>query len=102
MTEGCHFKAHAVQLFPAHTQQFTLKNSCYNMQKLVSYCLNDTDKIKLIQTRDSIWELLQVTVPELVHRFTAFSDGQNNKSTIIRYLNGKKKEKLKCTFLLLC
>lgn len=61
------------------------------MQKLVSYCLNDTDKIKLTQTRDSIWELLQVTVPELVHRFTAFSDGQNHKPTIIRYLNEKKK-----------
>lgn len=58
------------------------------MQKLVSF--NDTDEIKFIQTCDSIWELLQVTVPELVNRFTAFNDGQNSISAIIRYLNEKK------------
>lgn len=64
------------------------------MQKVVCHCLNDADEIKFTPTRDSIWKLLQVTVPELVNRFTAFSDGQNHKSAIIRYLNEKRQNQM--------
>lgn len=38
---------------------------------------------KRIQTCDAIWELLKVTVPELVDRLTAFGDGQNGISAIV-------------------
>lgn len=39
--------------------------------------------VKRIQTCDAIWELLKVTVPELVDRLTAFSDGQNSVPAIV-------------------
>lgn len=40
----------------------------------------------MILTFDAVWELLKVTVPELVDRLTAFTDGQNSIPAIIRYL----------------
>lgn len=47
-----------------------------------------------LQTCDAIGELLKVTVPQLVDRLTALSDGQNSISAIIRYLErGRNKER---------